>query len=214
VIARDLLARLAAFDPPLALMLIDFDGVIVDSEPIQHRAYAEALEPYGIQLSANDFRRYIGSSEDAVLAGIQRDLAVELDHDAVKARRAEFLDSGFSRLTEPNWFVRPALEWIGRQRGVAMVVSAGHRHRIAAMLDRFELSTLVTAIHTLPEQPPGTTKVDLVESLIGPNSKASLVIEDNEAVLRFASLRGCRTLGVQHRYNGCLDADIVVNVQP
>ncbi len=208
--------RLDSFVPPPSLLLVDFDGVVVDSEAIQHSAYSAALSPYGIELSVDDFRRYIGSSEDEVLERIQRDHVCELDLASVREQRAVVLDAEFAAIPAPNWFVRPALEWIERRRGTARIVSAGHRHRITATLDRFGLADLVDAIHTVPEQPSGTTKADLLDDCISTAPAATVVIEDNAAILAHASRKGCRTIGVRHAYNtgSELVADITVSAQP
>lgn len=208
--------RLNSFVPAPSLLLVDFDGVVVDSEAIQHLAYSAALRPYGIELSVDDFRHYIGSSEDQVLERVQRDRACELDLASVKEHRAVVLDAELAAVPAPNWFVRPALEWIERRSGTARIVSAGHRHRIAATLDRFGLADLVDAIHTVPEQPHGTTKVDLLDDCISTVPATTVVIEDNAAILAHASRKGCRTIGVRHAYNtgDALAADVTVSVQP
>ncbi len=38
-------------------VIFDFDGVIVDSEPLQYRSYAQALAPYGVEISAGEYER-------------------------------------------------------------------------------------------------------------------------------------------------------------
>lgn len=214
--ADTLRQRLDGFDPALSLMLVDFDGVVVDSEPIQYRAYASVLSAYGVAVSPEDFRRYIGSSEDQVLERVQRDHGCVLDLTAVKQQRAVALDAEFAALAAPNWFVGPALEWVHERAGSVRVASAGHRHRIAATLDRFGLAHLVDAIHTVPDQPAGTTKTDLIDALIGPAPSTTVVIEDNPRVLAHVAQRGCRTIAVHHDYNvgSVTSADIHVSARP
>jgi beta-phosphoglucomutase-like phosphatase (HAD superfamily) len=207
-------AQLDGFAPTPSLFLVDFDGVVVDSEAIQHRSYSAALAPYHIDVSIDDFRRYIGSSEDQILERIEHDCACTLELGAVKAHRAVLLDAEFATLPGPNWFVPPALEWIARHQGTAQIVSAGHRHRITATLDRFRLAPLIDAIHTVPEQPPGTTKTDLLNELITRPPASTVIIEDNVAILAYAARRGCRTVGVENAYNTGLDFAADVTVSP
>ena len=41
-------------------IIFDFDGIIVDSEPVQMRAFRETLKPYGIEISNEEFFKMIG----------------------------------------------------------------------------------------------------------------------------------------------------------
>ena len=46
----------------LRAVLFDFDGTLVDSEPIHLRVWNEVLRPYGVSVSVNDFNhRYLGA---------------------------------------------------------------------------------------------------------------------------------------------------------
>ena len=43
-----------------AAVLFDFDGVLVDSEKLWHRAYLEVLSEFGVTVSAEDYCAYMG----------------------------------------------------------------------------------------------------------------------------------------------------------
>ena len=48
-------------DHRVEAVLFDFDGVLVDSEPIHFAAWQDALRPLGVEISAEDFlQRFIG----------------------------------------------------------------------------------------------------------------------------------------------------------
>ena len=53
---------------PYDAILFDFDGVLVDSEPVHHAVWREVLAPYAIELSWDDYqRRCIGVSDKEMI---------------------------------------------------------------------------------------------------------------------------------------------------
>lgn len=53
---------------PFDAILFDFDGVLVDSEPVHHAVWQEVLSPFDITLSWDDYqRRCIGVSDRAMI---------------------------------------------------------------------------------------------------------------------------------------------------
>lgn len=49
-------------------VFFDFDGVLVDSEPLHHAAWAEALAPLGIEISQQDYLdRFIGIEDRSAI---------------------------------------------------------------------------------------------------------------------------------------------------
>ncbi len=55
-------------------ILFDFDGVLVDSEPLHYQCWVEALAPEGIHFTYEDYaRRFIGVSNRAMVEALCRD---------------------------------------------------------------------------------------------------------------------------------------------
>ena len=53
---------------PYDAILFDFDGVLVDSEPVHHAVWQEVLAPYSISLSWDEYqRRCIGVSDKEMI---------------------------------------------------------------------------------------------------------------------------------------------------
>jgi HAD superfamily hydrolase (TIGR01509 family) len=66
---------------PYDAILFDFDGVLVDSEPVHHAVWQEVLAPYAISLSWEEYqRRCIGVSDKEMI----------LELCAIAGRPAEF----------------------------------------------------------------------------------------------------------------------------
>lgn len=60
-------------------VLLDMDGVLVDSEAATAAISAEALNRLGIPAQTEDFRPYIGTSTEAYLGGVARKYGREYD---------------------------------------------------------------------------------------------------------------------------------------
>lgn len=68
----------------LAAVLFDFDGVIVDSEPLHCEAFRQIIEPLGIELPWATYQReYIGFDDRDAFRAIFRDTGRALSEDAL-----------------------------------------------------------------------------------------------------------------------------------
>jgi HAD superfamily hydrolase (TIGR01509 family) len=51
-------------DPTLQALLLDFDGTLVDSEPLHYDCWSQTVRPYGASISWTDYhRRMVGTSD-------------------------------------------------------------------------------------------------------------------------------------------------------
>jgi len=75
---------------PYDAILFDFDGVLVDSEPVHHAVWQEVLAPYGITLTWDEYqRRCIGVSD--------KEMIWELCHIARQPERFDDLWNEYPR---------------------------------------------------------------------------------------------------------------------
>ncbi|MGH9948780.1 MAG: HAD family hydrolase [Pyrinomonadaceae bacterium] len=64
-------------------ILMDFNGVIIDDEPIQHRAYAEILKSEGIEVSDEDYYSRLGMDDRTFVGSILEAAGKEADFEKV-----------------------------------------------------------------------------------------------------------------------------------
>jgi len=198
-------------------VLFDFNGVLVDDEPIHLEVFQRVLAEEGIALAAEDYQaRYIGLDDRtcfaAVLGGAGGPVTVPRLM-RLTARKASYYQERIRRGGYP--FFPGAVELVkalaggGRMLGV---VSGALREEVegalrqAGLLDRFKV--LVTAedvaegkpdpegylkaLESLNSQPP------LPERLLHPHEV--LAVEDSPAGLAAAAEVGFPTLGVAHTF--------------
>jgi HAD superfamily hydrolase (TIGR01509 family) len=69
-------------------ILFDFNGVIIDDEPIQLKAYQQAFDPLGIALTAEQYYAQLGQDDRGFVEAIFRNAG----RDLPEAQRAELID--------------------------------------------------------------------------------------------------------------------------
>ncbi|HEX4964087.1 MAG TPA: HAD family phosphatase [Thermoanaerobaculia bacterium] len=198
-------------------VLFDFNGVLVDDEPIHLEVFQRILAEEGIALSADDYwTRYLGlddrSSFAAVLGSAGRTATVPLLMRLV-ARKAAYYQEHVRRGGYP--FFPGAVELVGALAGrgrMLGVVSGALREEVegalrqAGLLDRFKVLVTAEDVTEGKPDPEGYLKAleslnahpPLPERLLHPHEV--LAVEDSPAGLAAAAEVGFPTLGVAHTF--------------
>src|SRR5437588_12327671 len=71
---------------PLRGVILDMDGVIVDSEPFIKEAGVEMFAEKGYHVQPEDFNPYVGTGEVRFLGGVAEQYGIPFDPEADKAR--------------------------------------------------------------------------------------------------------------------------------
>lgn len=213
----------------LRSVLFDFNGVLVDDEPIHLEIFQRVLAEEGISLSAEDYyAHYLGFDDRACFAAV---LGAAGEAAAIPrlmrliARKASYYQERIRRDGYP--FFPGAVELVKSlaARGIMLgVVSGALREEVEGALRQAGLlalfKVLVTAedveagkpdpqgylraLEALNSQPP------LPERLLHPHEV--LAMEDSPVGLTAATEVGLPTLGVAHTYpaSRLSEADVVV----
>lgn len=178
-------------------ILFDFDGVLVDSEPIRFKAGARALEEIGEPLTWERFMRYwLGRTDDAGL----RDLLgnrYEAEGTRVAARRNALYEE---RLDEVPAF-EDSLRLIRRvPDGIRLAVATGSRQKeVEHILGHLGLShhfqTIVTAEDYAHAKPAPDPFLAAARRLVVPPASC-LVLEDSAAGVAAAHAAGMPVVAV------------------
>ena len=212
----------------LRAVLFDFNGVLVDDEPIHLALFQRVLAEEGIALSAADYyARYLGLDDRscfaAVLAGAGEAATVPRLMRLI-ARKASYYQE---RIRRDGYSFSPGAAGLVRElaaRGTVLgVVSGALREEVEGalrkegLLDRFK--TLVTAedVEESKPDPQGYLRAlealnslpPLPERLFHPHEV--LAVEDSPAGLAAAAEAGLATLGIVRPYSRDLlrEADTV-----
>jgi len=200
-------------------IVFDFDGVIVHSEPLHHRAFLQVAQRFEVDFDYDQYlRHYVGFDDRdgfrAMLARAPHPERYPSDDDAFVARlcqeKAEAFESMVTAGIEP---VPGILEFIGRvaEQKMPMAIASGATRRdIHLMLNKLGLTQcfgpIVTADDVRQSKPDPTTYQLAVVGLakhrpelaIAPSD--CLAIEDTPAGITAARDAGLMTLGLTTTY--------------
>ena len=196
-------------------VFIDFDGVVIDSEPLQYQCYAACLHEYGFTFTQEEFLgSYLGNSELVNWNKLRDHFGLDVTAEELTAQRYDILMAALlAPSVTANWFIAPLIQWCHEKGIVPEILSANQTKIIEAVCDHVGLADLKQHIYSLHEITPQISKPELIDQLTGGDASRCLIIEDSASTLEQATKRNMFSIGVRHSFNRHkqLDADIFVN---
>lgn len=192
------------------LVLFDCDGVLVDSEPIVERVFADRLADLGLTLSPADVRaRFRGWRFDTVMADVETRLGRSLPREWVYAlTQAEY--AALSAQVEPIPGVIALIDQVEGAGITAAVASSGAPEKMRVTLgkvglwDRFE-GRIFSAVEVSRGKPAPDLFLFAADRM-GVAPADTVVIEDSAAGVQAAKAAGMTAIG----YTGGRDEDGVL----
>lgn len=202
----------------LRAVLFDFNGVLVDDEPIHLELFQKVLAEEGLALTAEDYySRCLGLDDrscfEAVLAAAGEPATVPRLMRLI-ARKASYYQERIRRegYSFPPGVARLVEDLAGRGRMLGVVSGALREEvegalRQSNLLDRFKVIVTVEDVAESKPSPEGYQRAlealnslpPLPERLIHPHEV--LAVEDSPPGLAAAAEAGMATLGVVHAYS-------------
>ena len=194
---------------PIRAVFLDFDGVLVDSEPLHYECWAQVLRPLGIVFSQEDYTaRYVGVSNRAMVQDLcdrfgrpgGRDFfeAQYREKKVLYARRAATelripADLIGLLLTPGNSLDFGVVTSSNKSEVEPCLIAAGIRDRLAVLVCDRDVQRLK------PEPDPYLKALELL-SARGETLRASscLVVEDSGPGVESAQRAGMQVLQVRH----------------
>ncbi len=186
--------------------LFDFDGVLVDSEPVHLAAFNDVLVDRGMKLDEREYTERYLSLDDAgvfreALSRGGRTLREEHVRALVEAKHPRFL----ARFADAFRVFPGATELLGRRakRGPVGIVSGALREEITFALDRMGLRDAVRfivsaerAVAAKPDPAPYLLGMDELRRL--GHEGGVVVLEDSPGGVTSAKAAGLRCVAVTH----------------
>ena len=185
--------------PRYDAILFDFDGVLLDSEPLHCACWAEVLAPFGVDLNWEEYsRRYVGMDDREMLRMIAAEARPPLDWSILWAQYPAKKE--MFRLRMQNPVFPPALpdllEQLYRQYKMA-VVSSSARMEIEPPLEVRNLRRYFGALvggSDVERHKPFPDPYLLAARLLG--ARAPLVVEDSPPGIASGRAAGFEVLAV------------------
>jgi HAD superfamily hydrolase (TIGR01509 family) len=182
-------------------VIFDFDGVIVDSEALQHRAYNQVLRRFGVSVDKEEYGR------EWIAAGLGPE-------HAVRTYGLPATPTELRRLKDPIYHLllreeaalvpgaRSALERLSAAFPVALATNS-NRQDTSFVLERFGLQGHFAVVVTREqyERPkPAPDAFATAAARLGLPAARCVVIEDAYKGVVAAAEAGCRCIAFPHDY--------------
>lgn len=175
----------------IRLLLLDFDGTLVNTARANTVSYMEALAEDGISITEHEYRsKYFGMRCPEFLRGIGIDDPERMAR--IRRRKVEIYPTHFDlvSLNEPLWeFVQD----FRRQGGAAWIVSTGHLDNISNVMKHLGLEDGVDGIlssDSVEHSKPAPDCFLKAMELAGATPAETLIFEDSEIGLEAAKASG------------------------
>jgi len=182
-------------------LLMDFDGVIADSEALHDEALRAVCEPLGFRWGGEPF---VGWPDAEVFVHLHRDSGRDLSAEGLADLLARKTEVVLEQVRSGLYRAYPgAVELIrDAARSVPVAVcSAGLRDQIVPVLEMFGVSSVVRAVVSAEDTPrtkPAPDPYLLGADRIGIAAADCVAVEDSERGVAAAKAAGCITIGVGH----------------
>jgi beta-phosphoglucomutase len=197
----------------LQAIVLDFDGVIADSEPLHFKAFQQTLAEDGIDLSAAQYyERYLGYDDVGLFQALGRERAIPMSDAQVAAlvtRKGAKLDAmlrgGAVLFPGAIDFIRTAASHVP-----LAIASGAMRHEILEIVEGAgvgHLFTTIVAAGDTPESKPSPAPYRLAferlreQTGLDLDPQRCVAIEDSKWGLESAQGAGLRCVGVTNSYS-------------
>jgi beta-phosphoglucomutase len=200
-------------------IVFDFDGVIVDSEPMHEAAIRGAVRELGMDFSPEEYRtRYLGLDDRDIYAAVARASGRELGQREIaklfelkwEHAQRQIAGGGVRPFAGSVELLRAACE-----AGPTAICSGALRREIDLILGALGVGGLVTTITSADEvakSKPDPASYVLTAQRLGLPARECIAIEDTGKGVRSARGAGLMVVGVCHSMAAqeLSEADVVV----
>lgn len=188
--------------PLFDAILFDFDGVLVDSEPIHYECWMEVLSPFGLSVDWDTYvRTCVGISDRTMLERFAAENPTPLDVEQLYAQYPRKKELFRNKMVAANPFPQATLELIpelARRSPLAVVSSSGRTEVEPPIINaglRAHFETLVCGLEAGKLKPQPEPYLMAAKLL---NAHHPLVVEDSDAGVASGRAAGFEVLRIAH----------------
>ncbi len=189
------------FPRPLAGVLLDLDGTLVDTEPLHFTTTRDILAGYGVSFTMADFLPYVGWSEEPFWSDLGRRYRLPDPPAILVAERTRRLRALLrDRALEPMPGAEELLTLLAEVGLPAAVASSSPRQQIAAMLAASGLDRWIrhwrSGHEDVARGKPAPDVYLAAARDLGVAPGSCLAVEDSGTGVQSARAAGCFVVGI------------------
>jgi HAD superfamily hydrolase (TIGR01509 family) len=198
---------------PACGVIFDLDGVIIDSEGLQYRAYCRVLEPFGVQVTREEYGR------EWIAAGRGPEYAVKtynlpMAPDELRQLKYPVYQEIMRREVTLMPGATAVLQRLGARFPLALATNS-KLDEVGFVLDRFDLRRHFAAIVTRESYRSAKPEPDAFLTAaadLGLPPTACVVLEDAYKGVAAAHRAGCKCIAVPHDFTADNDFSLATVV--
>lgn len=196
-------------------IIMDFDGTITNTEPLNFKTWHYLLESQDIDFTENDFKDILGHSVYKILDILEKKYQ-NFDRNKLIDRVDDYIET-FKRLqNESNLqmfdYVKEILE--NYNDIPKFILSNQIKVLIDNMLTKWKIEDKFIKVYScLDEKLKKQDFYENAEKYFGVKASDCLLCEDSQIYIDEGKKVGMTTLGIQHNLNAKLTADYIINVE-
>ncbi|STX52628.1 HAD-superfamily hydrolase [Legionella busanensis] len=201
----------------IAAIIFDFDGVILDSEPLHYKACCQVLAPLGLALSYDDYQKnYLGLSDKDMFPQLMRDKQYSISNeDIIKLIHQKAIAYTEIILHHPTLPIIDGfpefLTNIAKKVKKIAICSGSTKNEINSALTKIAQGKLQTYFNTIVTSEdvshgkPSPEGYLLTAQKMNVSPKHCLVIEDTPLGIEAAKAAGMQVIGLLTSYKNKYD---------
>jgi len=191
-------------------IILDMDGVVIDSEPIHEKVVKQIFEKYGIDITPAEHQSFIGGTSRAMWSTLKERFGLEISVDELLKEDVEAYLKKLESLNNLTSIkgISKILEIAQHKKITLCLASSATRANVNLVLQKLGIASYLDATvsgdevdHSKPS-PEIFLKVAKKTEI---KPKSFLVIEDSEHGVKAAKSAGMLCVGYQNRSSGNQD---------
>lgn len=183
------------------VIIFDFDGTIADTEKYSWIAHNKALEKYGVQLTNEDIKRYIGNNDKIIFANIEKDFNIKLDFEThFRKRIALYVSTIIESNLQPFSYVYEILENFKDKK--FYILSSNNGEAIKSILTKWNLLEKFENVYSMLDL--NLTKEHCLnnsKAYFGVETSQLTLLEDSTSTINIANKLGTKTILIESNFN-------------
>lgn len=194
-------------------VIFDLDGVLIDSEDLQYKAYSQVLSEFGVHVTREEYaREWIAGGRGAEYA--VREYSLPISPEELRARKHPVYHRILQDEVRLMPGVRPALERLQRHFALAVATNSNTAD-VGYVMQRFQLRAFFRAVVTREAYDQAKPQPDAFQTaaeVLGIAPSRCVVIEDSQRGVLAAHRAGSHCIAIPHEFTAGHDFSLADRV--